>query len=894
MSAWRVIAGLVTCGQRREWVSLAAAFLALAIARTGASQTLADTAELYLLDVHSDGFVLAESLPVYAASDDYFVDLALFLETIEFPIARSGPMWSGWFHEEARSFRWLMPTDVVEIAGREPETLSNEAWFEAEDGVYVAARLIERWFGVELRVDTRQQLLFVDSDEPLPFENWQDRRLAKYRFRAGQRFEPEVYVPDQYNWVTPPLVNVATQITSSENDGRRTTSYATSLVTGMDLLKHSVVFSGSFARIDGESPVESESIRRLTVERSAATPDRPIFANVHHYTFGDIYQSNPNLVTSAGLGRGFTINRYSDSRTGNLNTVTITETAPPGWEVELYRNGTLIDFATVGPDGRYFFPDREIQFGENVFVAKLYGPQGQTREDSQTFWGGGFELTPGDYDFSVSHIDFDTFLLDGKRDESEVVPARSATDVRYTYAVSGDAEVGGAFTQAAVSSRARDGSYTSYDYLTAFGRARLGHGVLVGELVSQLGAGEAVSLEYLTGFSEHTISFSQRFFSDYESPTTVQRDALDSLSEISAFGSVGQRQRIGYRAGLRMRRLAAGGSDYRLFNRIGARVGPVSLSNEIEHMITLADNATLGQFRVAGRFRGISVRGQLNYALGRGDFMRQISSSLNWDITRRLNNNLTISRHLTDDAETYLTNMLSVRVGEVNLTFGASTDLDRHWSFAAGVNVGFGYDTRRRSLISDYRGLAQTGRATMNLFVDRNNNGVRDFDEPPVAWASYREQQMPAATPGSITLTGLPSETPIQIDTDQFKFDDPFLMPRRDSYEVRTHIGSDIELEVPIIMTGDIEGTLYAHDGRPARGVVLSLIDRDGREIDVTRSQFDGYYSFTSIPGGYYEIAIATGDALEVLASVTLDAERGYAVVDDVRLGVAPLTETLQ
>ena len=65
---------------------------------------------------------------------------------------------------------------------------------------------------------------------------------------------------------------------------------------------------------------------------------------------------------------------------------------PPGWEVELYRNGTLIEFATVGSDGRYFFPDEENPFGENTFVAKLFGPQGQIHEDRQTFWGGGAEL----------------------------------------------------------------------------------------------------------------------------------------------------------------------------------------------------------------------------------------------------------------------------------------------------------------------------------------------------------------------------------------------------------------------------------------------------------------------------------------------------------------------
>ena len=886
-------------GRRHGLVPLVAAFVLLTAAAQAraqqASEDVFTAGELYLLDVHSSGFVLAESLPVYSQPQGYFVDLELFLEAVEFPISRSGPLWSGWFLDESRAFSWLMPTGAVQIGAREPETLIEDRWFESDEGVFVATEQLRQWFGVALRVDPRQQLLHVESEEPLPFEQWQDRRLAKYRHRAGRGLDDAVEVPDQYNWITAPLVNVATQHTTTETDDRHTRTLSTSLVAGMDLLKHSVVFSGSFAHIDGDTDAPSQSTRRLTVERMSETSSRPVFANVHQYAFGDIYQGSPNLVTSSGSGRGFTVNRYSDSRAGNLSTVSITAVAPPGWEVELYRNGTLLDFTTVGPDGRYFFADQEIQFGENVFVARLYGPQGQTREDRQTFFGGGIELTPGDYDFSVSHIDFDTYLLDGERDPDEAVPAQFATDFRYAFALSNDVEVGGAFTQAGVRSRELDDDYTDRDYLSAFGRARLGPGVLVGEAVSQFGAGGALSLEYLTGFSGHTISFTQRLYDDFESPSTLQRDALDGMSDVSAFGSIGQRKGIGYRAGIRHRRLAAGGSDYRLFNRIGTRVGPLSMSNEIEHAINPGEDTTLGSFRVAGRFRGVSIRSQLDYDIGGGDFMRQVSTTLNWDITQRLNNNLTISRHLTDDAQTYLTNLLSVRVGEVNLTFGASTDLDRHWSFAAGVNVGFGYDSRRRSLISDYRGLAHTGRATLNLFVDRNNNGLRDPEEPPVAWAKYRDQAMPDATPGSMTLTALPSEALIQIDTARFEFDDPFLMPRRAGYEVRTHAGSDIELDIPVVVTGDVEGTVYTSDGAPARGVVLSLLDGDGREIAATRSQFDGYYAFTSVPGGDYSIALASDDgAMTELQAVTLDADRGYVVADDIRLRPVTVRETSQ
>ena len=54
--------------------------------------------------------------------------------------------------------------------------------------------------------------------------------------------------------------------------------------------------------------------------------------------------------------------------------------APPGWEAELYINGVLYDFQTVGEDGQYFFTDVPMIYGKNIFRTVLYGPRGEKRE----------------------------------------------------------------------------------------------------------------------------------------------------------------------------------------------------------------------------------------------------------------------------------------------------------------------------------------------------------------------------------------------------------------------------------------------------------------------------------------------------------------------------------
>ena len=480
----------------------------------------------------------------------------------------------------------------------------------------------------------------------------------------------------------------------------------------------------------------------MTIERASATLDTPLFAGAHRYVLGDIYQSSPNLVKNTNTGRGFSIDRYPEGRSGSLSKATIAGDAPPGWEVELYRNGALLEISTVDVDGRYFFANQEIPFGENVFVAKLYGPQGQTREDRQIYWGGGTDLAKGDYDFSISHINFDQYLLDGVPDHVNGLAASYTTDFRYARALSDDLQLGTAFTRTGLGTSERDGTFTHTDYLSLFSSATFGPGVLLGEAVHQIDAGVAWSLEYLTAFKGQQINVAHpRAFNNYVSPATLHREDLVALNEIAVFGSFGSEKQNAYTFRLMHRSFSEGPSDFRLFNQLSFRLGRLNLTNDLEHRISSDSSATTGRLRLASRLKGVSVRGQLDYRLTGTQPLRQVSASMNWNMSGRLNNNLTISRQLTNDKLLYFTNQLSIRIRDYDLTLSVSSDFEDAWSVGVGFNIAFGYDGRRQEFITDNGGLANTGRATMNLYIDDDNNGIRDPDESPVTWASYRDRR---------------------------------------------------------------------------------------------------------------------------------------------------------
>jgi hypothetical protein len=842
---------------------------------------------LLLLDLRVDGVVRAESLSALGAeTGSYYLDFAHFLQAVDFPIRRSGRLWEGWFRGESRTFRWHMDARELERNAATETAPGPEAWFIEDGHVYVALEVVERWFDVTLEIDRAGQWLTLTCPEGLPFQKWEEQKLAKYRLRPAEREASSVFVSDQYRWVTVPTFNLSSHVTTSASDSAESRSATLSMLNSFDLLKHSVLYSGSFA--SGTNQGRSHS-HRMTVERAAPTADGTLFMGANRYAFGDVMPSHSNLVLDSTSGRGFILERHPAGYASGMNAATIAGDAPVGWEVELYRNGILLDFATVNVDGRYVFEDQETVLGENVFVARLYGPQGQVAEQAHTVWGGGVELESGDYDFSVSHIDYDHRLLEGIDFDAERLPAKYATDVRATRALTPDLQIGAAFTRAGVGNRDRDGSFTDEDYLALNGRVRLARGVLIGEVVDQLDAGRAVSLEYLTGRWGQSLSLARRSYRDFTSPVSVRRQDVRHENEVSLSSPLQRFGLTGYSLRFRHSRLSEGSNEYRIQHRVGARVGPLSLRNDLDHVIAGGSGATSGQFKAAGRFRSFSFRGQADYHLGFAEALRQVSGTLGWDISQRTYASMSVAQVLAGEGGTQFSGLFSARFGDLDLSFNVSTDLEKRWKVGLGLNFSFGYDRHSRSLVTSDRSLAHSGRAALKLFVDENNNGIRDQDEQPVQWASYRDAETISSAPGTLPLRAMPRYQPVRIETRHLKFDDPFLIPREGGYEIYTHAGSELSVDVAVVPTGDIEGYVFASSedagvSRAARDLPVSLRSPSGKIVATARTEFDGFYCFTGVPPGPYEVHVGEASGRTVIETVVLDARVGLAQVDGIHL----------
>jgi hypothetical protein len=68
--------------------------------------------------------------------------------------------------------------------------------------------------------------------------------------------------------------------------------------------------------------------------------------------------------------------------------------------------------------------------------------------------------------------------------------------------------------------------------------------------------------------------------------------------------------------------------------------------------------------------------------------------------------------------------------------------------------------------------------------------------------------------------------------------------------------GIPIVVELPLVSAGEISGYLLKEGGKSLNGVDIELLDKTGRVMKSTRSEYDGFFLFESVPYGQYRLRV--------------------------------------
>lgn len=847
--------------QTRKAAAFVAAALAVWAAPVAAQGWTASEDDALLLELRSGQFRLGEPLRGYQTPSGVCVDFADLIQALDLPVRLD--------KKSRRATGWIFAEDQRLVIDRDSNTVQTmngsrsigaEAIQDTPEGWCMSLSALSQWMGVKLRPDVGNLAVVIESDGKLPFLEAMERksRAARLRKPDSGQFDlaklPQADAPYQA-WRAPAVdVQIQGQWSSKSGFSTQYEGLASGEALGMSYS----------ARLAGRDSLLPDSFR-LKVYRNDPAGQLLGPLGATQVAFGDVETPPGSLSGQSAYGRGAFISNRPINLPSRFGTTTLRGTLPAGWDAELYRNGVLRAYQADRGDGRYEFPDVELQFGENEFDVVLYGPQGQLRHE-RTSQNVGIQNLPAGKTWYWAG------MLEEGKDLVDLGAPGYLTQSGWRWGVG---------VERGLDSRTTAG--LGYHSLTRAGRrkhyleatVRRSVGPMLVELsgAQQFGAGRALRGEALgrikgINFDAHVLWVDGEFDSDLVSIEQRREFGL-RLSGSVKLGSwrlpveAGMRQTLS-RRGLKVTEVLTRGSAHigratltlELLNRQIAGPAPVLIGEDRGNRLTLIGNTGIGRVRLRGQVAfgldGSHPGFQRTQIVVDAPFGKASSVRAGFDydgVGDRQEYSLGYVhqfRRFALRGEGRVDNRGNVGFG-LTLAFSVGADpVDGGWRLS-----------RER--------LAETGQAAIEVYRDENGDGYRQANEPAVEGvaveAGFRHGDKATNASGRAVIDGLVPYIPVLVSIDGGSLPDPLLQPKGRGMVVVPRPGVTAKVSLPLAPTGEIEGSLLGADGEPRGGIGIELVDASGAVVLRGQSDFDGYVFFDSVPYGSYRLRLTEASA---------------------------------
>ena len=837
--------------------------------------------DLLILQLRFKQFTLKDAFVGYLNDGGLLLPLGEFVRALDFPITvepESGRA-NGWFLGENRLFSLDLARHEVIIEGKRTSFSPQLAEAHTED-IFVDARLLTRWFPIDISFDLANLLVIVTSREPLPIEQRlaREKRWEKLRGRR-QRESPDYPRADiPYQALTWPFIDTSVEFSfrrDEQGKNEKRIRYDT-IATGDVLHMNAKLF------VSGNDDDRLDQAR-LTLGRK--DPEGGLLGGLGatNFAFGDIFTPDLTVISRSQLGRGAEISSFPLYRSTEFDTITLHGDLLVGWEVELYRNEVLLDFQASRADGLYDFEDVPLLFGFNLLRLKFYGPQGQRREDVRRILVGQKQLPPGENYFRIAVNQQDRRLLTGDTDTTgDGLQGKKRAFVEFEHGLTRNLSLA-----ANASTIPLDDGRRSYAGIGARGVMGPVFGQV--DVVRDSVGGWAGTLKLQTGIAGLlNLSGEHSRFSGFESERVKATDSeVQSRSKLRLDGviPVPLLLRIPYSLTAERNIDRSGRTETKITNRLSAAFNGLSVSNNLAWQRDRADgskNTTLtGDLFTGGRYGRLALRSSLSYDLKP---VRQLTTSTvtaDWLINRESSARFAIQRQLNGDGVTTYTAGLNKLFDWFAL--GLLGDYSTNHELNARLTLSFslGREPRTGRWRVGSREIADKGAMSARVFLDENQNGRFDAGDQPIEGVTFIANNRRIATPtgedGTAFITGLPAHRDTNFTILRRSLEDPYWIPRPEGVTVVVRPGVVGQAEFALVSTGEVDGTVYRRRGtseREVADVVVQLLDTEGRLVTEVKTAFDGFYLFQFVPPGHYVVRIDP----EQMARLKLTASAETAV----------------
>ena len=581
---------------------------------------------------------------------------------------------------------------------------------------------------------------------------------------------------------------------------------------------------------------------RLTLGRH--DPDGGLLGPLQARTalFGSVpLPGMPNVAPSSPTGNGLLLSNRPLGQPTSFDRHTLQGPLPPGWDVELYYNNALVGFQQSRPDGKYSFEDQPLAYGPNEFRLVFHGPLGQLRVERQSFL-----LERSAVPRGALYYD-----LGAHRD----VRGREHALAQFEWGLSEHFNAVGGWQRVPLF----DGSRRDYANLGL--RAYWKGLIATSDAVRADDGGTLAQLGLKTRFGNVAVSASHArldgFSSDFFSKTT---DPVRSRSELRAegVGAIGT-QYFPLALQLRQDRLASGMRNTDVTGRVSTYRDGIALTNALRWQSLGGKEVADGVFQVSRRVAGVGLTGQLQYTLAPDAAVGSAAVSSDYYLSDGYLLNLGMTR-MFQNRELRLSGALNKSLGSYGLGINAFYSNRGDYGLGLQFFMAMGLEPRSRRLMFEAQPMANMGAASVRVFLDKDLNGRLDGEDEAIPGAGFTingaNYALRTGQDGIAYLPRLHAHQHTDIAVDPSTLLDPQWQPKVAGVRVVPRPGKVSELEFPVNLTGEVDGTtyLYADGARRAIGdLQLELVDMSRKVVATMASAADGYFVITGIfPGDYF------------------------------------------
>ena len=797
-----------------------------------------------LLEIQVDGYVLSDSVSAFQLGQKTFLPLGELarLMSIGIRVNPAEGTGRGYIRGENKTFSLNLTNSIVTLAEKS-SPFDPASVIRQDDDIYVDSRLLADWLLVDFQIDLSSLRVTLNPREPLPLQ-LRLAREAKLAGLKGINQAVDLNYPKKenpYKLFDVPFVDQTISVGAQRGNGNKSNSASyTTYVTG-DLagLQASIFLTGT-------NEANSQQIR-ATFGRSDPQGELLGPLRARSFAFGSVSVPGlPNVSRSSTSGNGFSVSNLPLDRPNRFSSHSLQGNLPPGYDVELYVNNALIAFQQSRADGKYSFDDLSLVYGPNEFRLVFNGPQGQRRVERQTFLLDESVSAPGSFFYNVA----------SSRDAIGVHHSAATAEWGLGKAISASSSV--------VSREDVNGIRTHYNSIGLRGFAA--GAIFVGNLTQQAGGGSLSEFSARTRVAGVSVGWNHLALKNFSSDAfPLSDDPVRTRDRIRLDGAlpIGSLALLPFTLELKRDRLLSGAQIFDGSALLSTSLGSVALSNQLRFSSSPGTHSVDGAFQVSGSLGLYRLRGQLSYLVKPEARLSSLALSADRSLGEGYLLNVGAIRTFADSG-LRLTSSLNKSLGNYAVALTASVASNREFSVGAQLFVAIGREPRREQLIFSAQPMADSGAVSARVFIDQNGNGIMDEDDQAVKNIGFmvNSSNHPVRTDATgVAYVGhLPANRNTDIAINPSTIEDSQLASRLKGIRIIPRPGNVTQIDFPLVLSGEIDGTVYLLSNGAKRGagnVLVELVDPSGVVVAQARSGSDGFFVVSEVLPGPYSLRIA-------------------------------------